>query len=201
MGTLGAKVDWMRVSHFPGSNKCYDQGMDCAVELYCGYKSVRKRRRTSNLSSPHTHSGVAVSYVMGGIRDCRGQQVCGKDGMWSTATRGGGREGRKKSGGPLQQIVRTSPVWLCCKALYSRGPRSINARSAWAPTRHNSRESSGIRDVFIMYALRIARSKALDWLMAFSNSSGWDWIVVYAIWINMNAKSSRARRETHSSKQ
>ena len=56
----------------------------------------------------------------------------------------------KKSGGPLRQIVRTGLVCLCCDALYSRGPQSINARSVWAQTRHNSRESIGI-----MYAVRI----------------------------------------------
>ena len=76
------------------------------------------------------------------------------DGMWSTATREG-RTGEKKSGSPLRQIVRIGPVGLCCKALYSRGPQSINARSAWAPTRHNSRESSGICDAPIVYAVRI----------------------------------------------
>ena len=41
------------------------------------------------VSSPHTHCGIAV--VMGGIRNCRGQLVCGRDGMWSTAITGGGR--------------------------------------------------------------------------------------------------------------
>ena len=63
----------------------------------------------------------------------------------------------KKSGGPLRQTVRTGLVCLCCDALYSRGPQSINARSVWAQTRHNSRESIGIRDALIMYAVRIAR--------------------------------------------
>ena len=63
--------------------------------------------------------------------------------------------GAKKSGGPLRQIVRTGLVCLCCKALYSRGPQSINARWVWAQTRHNSWESSGIRDARIMYAVRI----------------------------------------------
>ena len=52
--------------------------------------------------------------------------------------------------------MRTGLVRLCCKALYSRGPQSINARSVWAQTRHNSRESIGIRDALIMYAVRIA---------------------------------------------
>ena len=69
-----------------------------------------------------------------------------------------GKEGGAiKSGGPLRQIVRTGPVWLCCKALYSRGHQSINARSAWAPTRHRSRESSGIRDPLIMYVLHLVK--------------------------------------------
>ena len=73
--------------------------------------------------------------------------------------------GAKKSGGPLRQIVRTGLVCLCCDALYSRGPQSINARLVWAQTRHNSRESIGIRDALIMYAVRIVynnKSVSLD---------------------------------------
>ena len=54
---------------------------------------------------------------MGGIRDCLGQQVCSRDGVWSTATRGGGR-GEKK-------IRRSSPAnranWLRLFVLSSIG--------------------------------------------------------------------------------
>ena len=63
--------------------------------------------------------------------------------------------GAKKSGDPLGQIVRTGFVGLCRKELYSGGPQSTNARSTWAPTRHNSRESSRSRDAPNMYAVRI----------------------------------------------
>ena len=63
--------------------------------------------------------------------------------------------GAKKSGGP-RQIVQTGFVCLCCDALYSRGLHSINARSVGAQARHTSRESIGIRDALIMYAVRIA---------------------------------------------
>ena len=51
----------------------------------------------SILSSPHTHCGVR------GIRDCRGQQVCGRDGMWSTATRGGGRGEKIRHSSPANR--------------------------------------------------------------------------------------------------
>ena len=83
---------------------------------------------------------------------------------WTTGEEGGA----KKSGGPLRQIVRTGLVCLCCDALYSRGPQSINARLAWAQTRHNSRESIGIRDALIMYAVRIEirSNSSASWTLA-----------------------------------
>ena len=68
----------------------------------------------------------------------------------------------KKSGGEVRQIVRTGLGCLCCKALYSRGPQSINARSVSAQRGHNSRESIGIRNTLIMYAVRIVMKASLE---------------------------------------
>ena len=68
--------------------------------------------------------------------------------------------GAKKYGGPLWKIVRTGLVCVVTR-LYSRRPQSINARSVWAQTRHNSRESIGILDALIMYAVRIVKIDTL----------------------------------------